>query len=112
MRHDGALGVAQEKVVPLLPEHDSESGTLVAHYFLVDEAHVLQDVLDVQAAALVHVVLDHVLVLAVQLHGQVVVRGGAGGLCGLSLGPRRRLAVESSLVDAGVLSEAGDPAAS
>lgn len=73
MRHDGALGVAQEKVVPLLPEHDSESGTLVAHYSLVDEAHVLQDVLDVQATSLVNVVLNHVLVLSVQLHRQKVV---------------------------------------
>lgn len=73
LRHDGTLRVAQEEIVPLLPEHDSESRPLVVHYLLVDEAHVLQDVLDVQATSLVNVVLNHVLVLSVQLHRQKVV---------------------------------------
>lgn len=77
--HDGALRIAQQKVVPLLPEHDAKPGPLVAHDSLVDEAHVLQDVLDVQTASLVDVVLNDVLVLSVQLHGQVVVRGGSRG---------------------------------
>lgn len=108
LRHDIALVVTKDEVVSLLPEHDAEAGLLVVHDPLVYEAHILQDILDVEAASLVDVVLDDVLVLSVHLHDQVVVGVEAGDWsCWLRTrthGAGRRLAVvQLSLFDARVL---------